>query len=552
MRAIVIVRFYKLYLFVFFACFHVVAADNLDKFAKDQQLNDSNVLRENKLEKKDVFSPKRELIIDNIQIPEDKVCYRIDQFTLSNDFINDHNIDAIIHKFSGKCLGVNGIRSIAKIIQDYFINAGFVTTRVDVPNQDLNTGRLFLTIAPGRIEHIVVESEDVNSHALPFSEGEILNLRDIEQGLENLQRTPAVDVKINIAPGSRIGYSNIVINTHRTKKWIARASYSNWGDKSTGQNISGAAFYFFNIAGLSDVGYFSGSSSTTGGYKNLTGWYSFPYGFWDYEFVYSTSFSNQNIAIADWNYDYIGRNEYYGFKSSRLLFRDMSKKLSASLEIFKRKADYEFGGVKLAMQKRDMSNVKLALNYIQSFDGASLDSTLSWQRFVKWPGGRETPDMLSGDVDSASHLFNLNMTYLKALQLTSLPSWYEMTFGAQYSPESLTIQDQFNIGSRWSVRGFENSSGVDAINGFYIRNTFNFSTALNGINTFFGADYGQVESSQTTRQLYGGEKLVGITGGVKGHVNSLGYELSLALPLLHPSKMIVDDFTTSFNISYQL
>lgn len=199
-----------------------------------------------------------------------------------------------------------------------------------------------------------------------------------------------------------------------------------------------------------------------------------------------------------------------------------------------------------------MNNVKLALNYIQGFDEASLDSALSWQRFVKWPGGHETPDMLSGDVDSASHIFNLNVNYLKALELASRPGWYEMTFGAQYSPASLTIQDQFNIGNRWNVRGFEYSSGIDAINGFYIRNTFNFTTAFNGLTTFFGADYGQVGGSQTTRQLYGGDKLIGVTAGVKGNVHSLGYELSLALPVLHPSRMVVDDFTANFNISYQL
>lgn len=553
MRAIVIVQLYKLYLpVIFFVCFHVVAADNLDKYAKEQQRNDSNVLRENKIKRKDVFSSKRELIIDNIEVPKDKVCYRINTFALDNDFINDSNIKGVKNKFSGKCLGINGIRAIAKIIQDYFINAGFVTTRVDIPSQDLTTGKLLLMIMSGRIERVVIENGDFSPHILPFGEGDILNLRDIEQGLENLQRTPGVDVKINITPGSRSGFSNIVIDTHRTKKWSAKANYSNWGDESTGQYLSSASLYLFNVAGISDVGYLSGVSSVAGDYKNITAWYSFPYGFWDYEFIYSTSFSNQNIPIADWSYDYIGRNKYYSFKSSRLLFRDMSKKVSASVESFGRKADYEFGGIKLVMQKRDMNNVKLALNYIQGFDGASLDSTLSWQRFVKWPDGNETPDMLSGDVDSASHIFNLNVNYLKALELASRPGWYEMTFGAQYSPASLTIQDQFNIGNRWNVRGFENSSGIDAINGFYIRNTFNFTTAFSGLTTFFGADYGQVGGSATTQQMYGGDKLIGVTGGVKGNVHSLGYELSLALPVLHPSKMIVDDFTANFNISYQL
>ena len=228
-------QLYKIHFLIFFFCFHVTAADNLDKFAREQQRNDSNLLRENKIEKKDVFSEKRELIIDNIQIPKDKVCYRITRITLNNDFINDLNIKGIKNKFTGECLGVNGIRSFVNIIQDYFINAGFVTTRVDIPNQDLTTGALAITVTPGRIEHILIESGDVNAHILPFKQGDILNLRDIEQGLENLQRTPAVDVKINVAPGSRSGYSDIIINTHRTKSWSAKANYSNWGIKIQGK-----------------------------------------------------------------------------------------------------------------------------------------------------------------------------------------------------------------------------------------------------------------------------------------------------------------------------
>lgn len=52
---------------------------------------------------------------------------------------------------------------------------------------------------------------------LPFQRNDILNIRDIEQGLENLQRVPDVDVKINIEPGTRDGYSIVHIDTHRGK-----------------------------------------------------------------------------------------------------------------------------------------------------------------------------------------------------------------------------------------------------------------------------------------------------------------------------------------------
>lgn len=70
---------------------------------------------------------------------------------------------------------------------------------------------------PGRISEIVIVDNDINKWVLPFSEGDILNIRDVEQGLENIQRTPEVDVKINIVPGTKNGTSKLVINTQRKK-----------------------------------------------------------------------------------------------------------------------------------------------------------------------------------------------------------------------------------------------------------------------------------------------------------------------------------------------
>ncbi|OOL13217.1 hemolysin, partial [Klebsiella aerogenes] len=83
------------------------------------------------------------------------------------------------------------------------------------PSQDLLTKKLSLAVIPGRISEIVIVDNDISKWVLPFSEGDILNIRDVEQGLENIQRTPEVDVKINIVPGTKNGTSKLVINTQR-------------------------------------------------------------------------------------------------------------------------------------------------------------------------------------------------------------------------------------------------------------------------------------------------------------------------------------------------
>ena len=57
-----------------------------------------------------------------------------------------------------------------------------------------------------------------------------------------------MDVKINIEPGTKHGYSTIRISTNREKQWSVRASYNNWGDKATGEHLTSV-----DIANIKDV-----------------------------------------------------------------------------------------------------------------------------------------------------------------------------------------------------------------------------------------------------------------------------------------------------------
>ncbi len=96
-----------------------------------------------------------------------------------------------------------------------------------------------------------------------------------------------------------------------------------------------------------------------------------------------------------------------------MLYRNVNSKLSASAELIRRKYDYTLGGTELVLQKRDMGNIRLGLNYKRNFTGAALDSTLTWQRFTRAFGGTDTPDMRTGTVSKKSQIVNLNVNYVK-------------------------------------------------------------------------------------------------------------------------------------------
>ncbi|MGD8164428.1 ShlB/FhaC/HecB family hemolysin secretion/activation protein [Pantoea sp. FN0307] len=540
-------------LFFFSLChFPVVAQNNVSQLIKEQKNNDNTVRQQSRITKKDIFSTVGNKKTGKIEFPDETLCFRIKKIIINNDFLEKSAAGKLKKNIEGRCLGKRGVIKLAHNIQDGFINAGYITTRVDIPPQDLSSGVLTLNILPGKIETISVENHSVARVILPFAEEDILNIRDIEQGLENLQRTPGTEVKINIEPGERDGYSRVIIYSNRQQKWNFRASANNWGDKSTGKNLASVSGYVWNLAHLNDIFYLSGTRSVSGGYNSISSYYSFPLGYWEYEFFYSYSASHQKIDLDTLNPDYSGKNHYASVKASRTIYRDRDKKVTAFMEVLRRKSDYQLGDITLTLQKRDMSNGRLGINYKQNYAAAMLNSTLAYQRFTRGAGGDLSPDMAAGDVSSRSQLLSLDINYLKPLEYRALQGFYELNVGMQYTPEALVLQDQFSIGNRWSVRGFENSTGLYGDKGFYLQNTLNILTGLSGAEYYCGLDYGEAAMSHSFQQQNKTQRLMGATTGLKGSVKSLGYDLSLSVPLLSPAQLQTDKFTINVNLFYQL
>ncbi|STH11654.1 hemolysin activator-like protein [Escherichia coli] len=204
-------------LLLILCCFQVAAKDSLDNLIKQQKNADESTLRAHKLEKKDVYSNAQRNAFTLSDLPQEKNCFIINRVEVEDNFLGGQLISEVHKAVTGRCVGSAGVQKIAAALQDYYINAGYITTRISIPSQDISKGKLRFQVNAGKIEKTIVEGNDISEWMLPFQRNDILNIRDIEQGLENLQRVPDVDVKINIEPGTRDGYSIVHIDTHRGK-----------------------------------------------------------------------------------------------------------------------------------------------------------------------------------------------------------------------------------------------------------------------------------------------------------------------------------------------
>ncbi len=160
-----------------------------------------------------------------INFPVETPCFQIKQTELKGADALPHwlPLQKIANGAVGHCLGAKGINLLMSTLQNRLVDHGYVTTRVLAPSQDLKSGILRLVVIPGVVRHVRLtpDSDDYIQlySSFPAHEGSLLDLRDIEQGLENMQRLPGVQADMEIVPGEQPGESDILITRKQDKYW---------------------------------------------------------------------------------------------------------------------------------------------------------------------------------------------------------------------------------------------------------------------------------------------------------------------------------------------
>jgi hemolysin activation/secretion protein len=278
------------------------------------------------------------------RIPVDEIpCFPIRHIELKGDFAerfqwalgaaNPTDDPAV-----GRCLGATGINLVMRRIQNAIIARGYVTTRVLAEPQDLQAGELILTLVPGRIRDIrFADGTDDRAslwNAIPARPGDLLNLRDIEQGLENFKRLPTADADIQIAPGEQPGESDIIIGWKQAFPARLNLSADDSGSKSTGQYIGGVAVALEHMLTLNDLFYLSlnhdlgGAEPGSNGTRSRTAHYSVPYGYWLLGLTANDHTYHQSVPGINQTYLFSGESQTSDIKLSRLVYRDAVRKTS--------------------------------------------------------------------------------------------------------------------------------------------------------------------------------------------------------------------------------
>lgn len=444
-----------------------------------------------------------------------------------------------LDRYRGRGIGPEGIRLIMRRLTRRILTRGYTTTRLDLPGQDLATGTLKLTLVPGVVHGVRFAGPAPRGSwraPFPVRPGTLLNVRDLEQGLEQMKRLPSQDVAISIVPGPRLGDSDVLLTVRQGRPWRAAVAVDDSGLSGTGRWQGTTQVAWDNPLGCSDqlTGFWShdvtrhkkGSGTQAAG---LT--YALPLGRWTFQAGWSQHAYVQQVPGAVQRLEYSGVSRSLDARVSYVFHRNQTTKDSLQLRVGNRTSRAFLVGSEIADQRRQASTWELSLTRSQVLGRARLDVTAGHRRGVSWFGA--LPDLDGPDQPTSYYrVQTLDATLGVPLRLGRRRLHYSATLHAQHSGHRLYAAEHLALGSRWTVRGFDGDRTLGGERGAFLRNDLEIPVG-SGTTLFLGLDAGRV-GGPSTRHL-AGRSLAGAALGVKGRLGrGLAYQVFAGGPLHCP------------------
>ena len=538
-----------------------------------RQQERERALREQQERIPDVRLPKPETPQGLERLPSNEAdCVDINNITLVGDraaqfkwaiAAANYTADNEEDKATGRCLGSRSVNLVMRRIQNAIIVRGLVAARVLAgPQTRLVEGTLELTLFPGRIRHVQfapgTDGRATQWNAVPVRSGDLLNLRDIEQALENFMRLPTAEADIQVVPAegsdAEPGQSDLVVKWKQDFPFRVSLSADDSGTKATGKYQGSLTVSYDHWSTLNDLFYLSlnhdlgGGDSGTRGTRSYTAHYSVPFGYWLLGFTASQNRYHQSVPGASQTYLYSGESQNSEVRLSRLIYRNAVRKTTVSLKEWTRASKNFIDDTEVEVQRRRMAGVDVGLSHREFIGAATLDASLNYRRGTGAWDSLPAPEEAFGEGTSRPKIITADAQLNAPFNLGEQRLRYTGTWRAQWNRTPLVPQDRFAIGNRYTVRGFDGENQLLAESGWLVRNDLGVALGQSGQEFYVGIDYGQV--SGLTSDILIGKHLSGAVLGLRGALKGVSYDVFIGKPISKPSGFQTSGSVAGFNVNW--
>jgi hemolysin activation/secretion protein len=473
---------------------------------RQEQLLDTQRQRLNELQRRPAVVPPSPPAAS-----DDPRCFPFTRIDIDNaPQLNAKTRAQLLAPFSERCLTPGDIDTLLHALTEHYLRRGYITTRAYLPEQNLGSGLLKITVLEGTLETLQpapgsdITPRELNT-AFPGHPGQILNLREIEQLLDQLNRLPSRQSRIELEPGSQPGASRALIHTPSEKTWRASLSRHNQGETSTGRQLLETSLAWDTPLHLADQINLRAARSLgrrdDHGARNASLAYNLPWGWWNlaYHFLYSdynAGFNNGTFHLKT-----AGKTRAHHLRLDRTLHRGATHKTALSLALDHTAVDNTLEDIKLDVTSPRLTEAGLSLNHSQRLGNTYINLDLGWQRGLSLLGAdHDRASLRQDDAHAQYNKYTLTASLLHPLQILSQPLTLESLATWQKSEDTLHNSRRVSLGGPHSVRGFQDQS-LTGDTGGYWRTQLTWAPAwhpphLNQISATLAWDIGKIKQDR--------------------------------------------------------
>jgi hemolysin activation/secretion protein len=471
---------------------------------------------------------------------------------------------ALKQPYEGRCLQASDIQALLTAITGDYFQRGHVTTRAYLSAQDLSGGQLSITVVEGVIASLAVDGSRRDrtwlTGAFPGTLGKLLELRDLEQGIDQLNHQASNNARLDIEPGTNAGESIVVVHNSPTLPLHLLTSVDNQGSPSTGRRSAMATVSEDGRLGVNEVvsvthrrtvpdnsNHFSSSNA-------LDVWLPFGYNTLSFD-VSSSSYITVLGTPSGVPLQSQGNTLSRSLGLDRVVYRDQTRRLSVSGTLNSQATDSYLANQFLDVSSRRLTYFDAGAALFTNLGSGLLNARLDLFRGLRTLGALKDPEGLDPDLPHAQFdKRTLSLGYERPFTVLKQPLHWSSQLNAQRGVTTLFGSQQMLIGSIGTVRGFQNNS-LSGDSGYYWRNELSLAhhcqigSVSMACRSYTAVDMGSV-SSKASGVPSGA--LSGLTIGSSAQWRQLTGELFFSRALTMPAIVTREQGKAYFRLSCAL
>ena len=418
----------------------------------------------------------------------DTRCFPIETIEVKGaDHLSLDDRERLVKPWLGQCLGVTELNALLKAITDRYLALGLVTSRAYLPQQDLSSKHLEIQVVEGRLEGLNSSDDSGLSQrelnmTFPGTVGELLNLRDIEQMVDQLNRLPSNQAKMELVPGSNVGGSTVQVANTPKKPWRASLSRNNDGQLATGEQQWGYGLEWDSPLGIADQLMLRGGHDAVSDHQRTSHsemlFYNLPWGWWNFSYSYSQSAYRSQAEANNFTFKQTGDTQNHQLRAERVIHRDSVSKTALNTGLAYLRSNNYIEESRLENSSNRLSEAQFGFNHGRRIGSAFVNLDAGMQQGIGAFDAQSGRRTLRSDPDARYRKYTLTLSYLQPFSLFGENLSFSSLMTGQRSEDRLYSPQRLSLGGLSSIRGYKDQS-LSGDSGSYWRNDLRWSRPVN-------------------------------------------------------------------------